>query len=208
MTKEQYIKEAAQHGIVPGAVIRQFCGACIGKTFTVGPYDTWSGGGDDTLSVGSFNRDGVTMTDGKEGWLLFAFHRDQWAEVIDNSGLQHGDFIEGISQIMCNAIIEIAKTKHISTSGYYSDKDCILVYCNDDDYHVVSIAHPDSEIGKKHKRILSPGDFLNKLSVTDPYAPRTLTIEDRQVTFTKGYVTIGSTVFSNEAIGKILKNTF
>lgn len=204
MTKEQLIEEATKRGIVPGATIRQLGGVSTGQVFTVGPYGEWTLLNNDTeLAVGSFR-----TTTG--WWNIFAYASDKgWAEVI-STGLQHGDYVApNESKTLFTAIIEQAALKNIPTVHYYDEKDALLVYVNDKESGLtVSVAHPESLIGKKAIRLLSPGDFLNKLAVTDPYAPRTLTIEDRQVTFTKGYVTVGAVVFSNEAINTIFKNTF
>ena len=113
-------------------------------------------------------------------------------------GLKEGDSCE-CGPAMRAAIIELAKELGLGvwkdTDYYQPPRYCL--YWNSREAHLAP-RHPSVSGTKLH----TPEDFIAKMRVTASQ-PKSITIGEHTVKFTKGEIKVGSTTISNETVRAI-----
>ncbi len=185
---QHLIDEATRRGIVPGAEIRDD----QMRVGTVPPIEKWSEGVFGSLFLNRENN-----------LRAFNANTDKWATVIHPApsqqpqaiGLREGDAVE-CGPDMRAAIIELAKELGLGvwkdTDDYQPPRYCL--YWNSREARLAP-RYPSVSGTKLH----TPEDFIAKMRVTASQ-PKSITIGEHTVKFTKGEIKVGCMTISNETV--------
>lgn len=185
---EKFKKEAAEHGIIPGARVDGAGG--YHTNFIVCPFDNWVWVGDGDVYCGP-----AGYPNG--AWLCL---RGKWATpIVDNA-------LKDRLACRCDApmrelIISEAKKRKLYTGGMDPSNSMVHGIRVDDGMRIITDASSLEELRKDYK-IISPGEFYDRLCRTKKPEPP-IRIGQNNVVFKRGSIQVGCTNVPNDIVRKV-----